>query len=335
VVDSATSAAVWVSLRDLIAEERRHWCYEARRLTGVNGGSEFLKELQVLLDANGGKAAGEFELAVPRRREDPSFVPEALRKLLEATQAAPLPDALTVRRQHRQETVQAALRPVQRRVFTRLLTFYSRHATMQKNARYRLMESYALRRRVFLDIGTNLATGGILDDASDVFFLTLEEALDMAAGDGDAQQKRALNQAREQLHTRQESLNVPNLVVDGGQQAIDSQAEGLTGIASSPDTAERSARVLYDTSEADSLRPGEIVVAPHTYPGWKPLFLSFPAAATDSTGFLSYRATVARESGVPETVNVKEATKRIQTGDLIRVDGASGRITVSRQVIDL
>jgi len=86
--------------------------------------------------------------------------------------------------------------------------------------------------------------------------------------------------------------------------------------------------VLFDTSEAASLLTGEILIAPHTDPGWTPLFLNCKAVVTEIGGFLSHGATVAREYGVPAVVNVRGATTLIHTGDFIRVDGTNGRVTI-------
>ncbi|MCB0025027.1 MAG: hypothetical protein KDD91_18470, partial [Caldilinea sp.] len=36
----------------------------------------------------------------------------------------------------------------------------------------------------------------------------------------------------------------------------------------------------------------------------------------------------AREYGIPAVVGVHEATRRLQTGDRVRVDGSSGAVTV-------
>ncbi len=307
------------------------WPSVVKRLADASGGPELLCAFHAFLQENGARAAGEFELAVPRWREDPAFVLEVLRKFLNAQQTETPPDALTMRRYHRQGAIahiQATLRPAQRWAFTRLLASYSSYTTMRENVKYRLIEGYALLRHVFLEIGTNLATMSMLGNADDAFFLTPPEAIALAAGDGDVQQKRDLIQARKEQHTRWESQIAPDLVVGDGREVVGPQGDGLTGIGCSPGTVEGVARVLSDISEADTLRPGEILVAPHTDPGWTPLFLICKAVVTEVGGFLSHGATVAREYGVPAVVNVQGATTWIKTGDLIQVDGTNGRIAV-------
>ena len=52
------------------------------------------------------------------------------------------------------------------------------------------------------------------------------------------------------------------------------------------------------------------------------------AVVTEIGGVLSHGAIVAREFGIPAVVNVQKATQQIRSGDLLRVDGASGQVTI-------
>ena len=45
-------------------------------------------------------------------------------------------------------------------------------------------------------------------------------------------------------------------------------------------------------------------------------------------GSNSHGAVVAREYGIPAVVGVPDATRKIETGHLVTVDGASGLVTV-------
>jgi rifampicin phosphotransferase len=71
-----------------------------------------------------------------------------------------------------------------------------------------------------------------------------------------------------------------------------------------------------------------VLVAPYTDPAWTPLFLTAGAAVVEVGSFLSHAGTVAREFGLPCVVDVEDCTRRIQTGDLLDVDGSRGVITI-------
>jgi pyruvate,water dikinase len=118
------------------------------------------------------------------------------------------------------------------------------------------------------------------------------------------------------------------LVLDNGQAVDEPQADIMRGIGCSPGVVEGRARVLREPADAEQLQPGEILVAPHTDPGWTPLFLTSRAVVTEIGGFLSHGATVAREYGVPAVFNVTGATHQIQTGDTLRVDGVRGTVSI-------
>jgi pyruvate,water dikinase len=49
---------------------------------------------------------------------------------------------------------------------------------------------------------------------------------------------------------------------------------------------------------------------------------------TDTGGTTSHPAVLSREFGIPAVIGTSVATKRIATGDRIRVDGTNGRVEV-------
>ena len=316
-------------LRDII-EADLDWSVIAQRVNSVDGGLQFLRMFQSFLDENGARAAGEFELAVPRWREDPTFVLDVMRRFVDSPPAKELSAESIKRHGRRQEAVsqiKASLGPLQRSVFTRLLASYSDYTTLRENIKYHLMEGYGLLRNIFLEMGADLAARGELDDANDVFFLTLPEVIALTSGSESSQTLDKSILERKTQHSGWESQDAPDLIVGDTLADIDAQAVHLTGIGCSAGTAKGVARVLFDPSEANILETGEILVARHTDPGWTPLFLRCKAVVTEVGGFLSHGATVAREYGIPAVVNVTGATTRIQTGDYILVDGTDGRIT--------
>jgi pyruvate,water dikinase len=79
------------------------------------------------------------------------------------------------------------------------------------------------------------------------------------------------------------------------------------------------------------LAQGEILVAPSTDPGWTPLFLTAGGLVMETGGAMSHGAIVAREYGIPAVVGVAGATRRIQTGQSVTVDGTSGAVTIAPQ----
>jgi len=104
----------------------------------------------------------------------------------------------------------------------------------------------------------------------------------------------------------------------------------LKGFAGSPGIVEGKARVCRSAMDIRDLQEGEILVAPTTSPSWAPAFAKIKAAVTDVGGVMSHAAIVCREYGLPAIVGTGHATKVIKTGMMIRVDGSSGVITITR-----
>jgi pyruvate,water dikinase len=72
------------------------------------------------------------------------------------------------------------------------------------------------------------------------------------------------------------------------------------------------------------MRPGDILVAGITTPAWTPLFALATGIVTDVGGPLSHGSIVAREYGIPGVLGTGEATRRIQSGQTVTVDGGEG-----------
>ncbi|MEJ0028621.1 MAG: PEP-utilizing enzyme [Rhizomicrobium sp.] len=102
----------------------------------------------------------------------------------------------------------------------------------------------------------------------------------------------------------------------------------IAGFAASPGVVEGIARVLKTAGEIGQVREGDILVCPVTSPSWGPVFGKIKAAVSDIGGTMSHAAIVAREYGMPAVVGTGRATKRIVTGQRLRVDGNRGIVTI-------
>ena len=102
----------------------------------------------------------------------------------------------------------------------------------------------------------------------------------------------------------------------------------IRGYAASPGVVEGVARVLHSVNEIGQVQDGEILVCAVTAPSWAPVFGKIKAAVSDIGGAMSHAAIVAREYGMPAVVGTGLATKRIKTGQTVRVDGDRGTVRI-------
>jgi pyruvate,water dikinase len=86
---------------------------------------------------------------------------------------------------------------------------------------------------------------------------------------------------------------------------------------------------LHGPEDFSKMRPGDVLVAGATTPAWTPLFAMASAVVTDIGGPLSHGSIVAREYGIPAVMGTGVATRRIQDGQMITVDGSAGTVTLS------
>jgi pyruvate,water dikinase len=110
---------------------------------------------------------------------------------------------------------------------------------------------------------------------------------------------------------------------DGGGPANE-----LEGVAASPGVAEGPARVITSPSQLTEVQAGEVLVCPITAPSWAPIFNKIAAAVSDIGGIMSHAAIVSREYGLPAVVGTGFGTKTIKNGQIVRVDGTKGTVTI-------
>jgi pyruvate,water dikinase len=101
----------------------------------------------------------------------------------------------------------------------------------------------------------------------------------------------------------------------------------LAGIPASAGTVEGRARMILNLADA-YLEEGDILVTTFTDPSWTPVFLSVKGLVTEVGGTMTHGAVVAREYGLPAVVGVDGATRLIQDGERIRVNGTEGYVEI-------
>ncbi len=210
------------------------------------------------------------------------------------------------------------------------------------------------------EFGAILVNGGFLEDSEDVFYLhrfEIHHALyDLCTGwatgtpargpsywpDEVAERKRIMGHLRKWspppgLGVAPAEITEPFTVMLFGvttdtvkqwQDGDASDSNELRGIAASPGVAEGLARVITTVQELDEVQAGEVLICPITAPSWAPVFARIAAAASDIGGIMSHAAIVSREYGLPAVVGTGFGTKRIRTGQRVRVDGDNGVVTL-------
>jgi pyruvate,water dikinase len=102
----------------------------------------------------------------------------------------------------------------------------------------------------------------------------------------------------------------------------------LQGIGVSTGEAEGTIRILQRLQALSGLDRNTILVVPYTDSGWAPLLAQAGGVIAEVGGRLSHGAIVAREYGIPAVMNVEAATRRLQDGQRVRIDGGRGLVEI-------
>lgn len=282
----------------------------------------------------GHRGPHEYELSLPRPGEDPRWIDMQLALLHDSGRSAER--LLTTRAQQRD----AAWREIGHRgrlvhARCRILARTWTHAARRRET----LRSASIRGNWVLRTFVRRA-GEITGAGEDLWFLSLDETLELLGGDRhpldsvderrDLVQRYALLPAYPTLIRGTfdpERWAQDNPTPDPSQSPPASLREPLSGWPGAQGVVHGTARVILDLDDADSFHPGEILVTPLTNVGWTPILLHATAIVTDIGAPLSHAAIVARELGIPAVVGCTGATTRIRTGDQLTVNGAKGTIT--------
>jgi pyruvate,water dikinase len=307
------------------------------RLTATDPGRRFLAAWERFMATHGQHCHSELEFFSPRWAERPDYILGLLQSYLRSLDRVdPLEKQRQLADERRRLTEQCRRRlknPVKRWLFAWSLRQTQKLACDRENWKNEAVRLFAGFRRIFLELGERLRQQGVLAQREDIFFLEIGEVEPVVQGraDFDVQQRVAQRRAGYEWNMAQ---TPPPVVVgryDPHQHSaseLDTSVKVLQGIAVSPGVVTGKARVIARPDDGQHVEAGEILVAPATNPAWTPYFVPAAGVVMDQGGVLSHGAIIAREYGLPAVVNVGPASRIIQTGQTLRVDGDHGTVTI-------
>jgi len=200
----------------------------------------------------------------------------------------------------------------------------------REHTKSQLVQSAHRFKQAFRHLGQRMAAEGILPDADLVFFFSTSELPGFIDQPSVSAVEHAL--ARRSALDYQQQFEFPEISVGLPQplepQTVDIADGVLQGRPASRGVVEGIVRVAHTLQEAAALEPGEILVTPITDIGWTPYFSLIGGLVTDLGSSVSHGAVIAREYGLPCVVNTRQATRFLQTGSRVRLDGDTGTVTL-------
>ncbi len=226
--------------------------------------------------------------------------------------------------------------PHHRKMLFRWIVKHARDKVRNReNLRFERTRLFGRVRQIILRLGEHYQQAGALLSKEDVFYLTLPEALshhniltnplEWRTRISERMTQQACYQSPPDRFTTRGVIN-PNHPILKPSETL-APLDKLQGIGACPGIIQGYVRV-FTTPKEEGLKPGEILVAQQTDPGWVVLFPSASAILVERGSLLSHSAIVARELSIPCIVSVPNITTQLQTGDLVQIDGSTGTIMI-------
>lgn len=196
--------------------------------------------------------------------------------------------------------------------------------------KYSFITRFQIYKNALLKEATVLLQEGIIKEKEDIFYLYFSELRDVIRS---KQLDYNIITKRKEEYELYEKLTPPRVITSEGEIISGEYNTGnipkgaLAGVPVSSGIIEGRARVVLKLEEAN-IEDGDILVTTFTDPSWTPLFVSVKGVVTEVGGLTTHGAVVAREYGLPGVVGVENATKLIQDGQRIRINGTEGYVEI-------
>ncbi len=307
-------------------------------MTRLAGGREARDAILAWLDTYGMRCVGEIDITRPRFRERPSMLLPMILGNVRNFEPGAGERRFEQGRQEAWRKEQELLERLRtlpdgegkaeetKRMIDRVRTFIG----YREYPKYGMVSRYFVYKQALLEEADRLVQAHVLGEKEDIFYLTFQELHDVVRTNHADDQ---LIRRRKDAFRSYQALTPPRVLtsdgegINGAYRRHDLPAGALVGLAVSAGTIEGRARVILDMADAD-VEAGDILVTAYTDPSWTPLFVAIKGLVTEVGGMMTHGAVIAREYGLPAVVGVDHATRLIQDGQEIRVNGTDGSIEI-------
>jgi len=214
------------------------------------------------------------------------------------------------------------LRPIYAMAFSYLLSRAQIFTLLRENQRDLWQRILAQSRRVVLHMADHLQRQGVLETASDVFYLTKQELEDATV--------QTMAQTYASLIHERKSFSAQWTTPAGTRHTSPARAI-FKGVPVSRGVALGPAYIALNCEQAFAAPKNSVLIARSIDSGWTPVFHQISALVLEVGGVLSHASILAREFGVPSVTSVPQATALIKPGDMVKVDGGAGTIYLIKE----
>jgi pyruvate,water dikinase len=287
----------------------------------------------------------DLDFAKPLPMDEPLPLLELLKLFIQGEGVNPheRQQKLATQREAEEEAALSRVKGLKLRLFRWTLRLAQSFSVMREDSIFDIGLGYPVLRQILRQLGVRLVNAGAIADAGDIYWLKKSEVENAAVAldrDGSLENLMGRIEVRK-ADWRAKQLVQPPIQLPPKERimgikmdafmpvsADEQTEETLKGVAASSGRITANACVLHSSEEFGQMKPGDILVAEITTPAWTPLFAMAAGVVTDIGGPLSHGSIVAREYGIPAVLGTGIATRVIQSGQQITVDGDAGIVTL-------
>jgi pyruvate, water dikinase len=321
-------------------------------LATSEAGRQWIEQFNAFVKKHGYMRRRQMELCTPTWWEDSTQVLADIQRFVAAGKGSRSREArprLVERRKQREEEILGKVPLEEREAFRKLMTCSQASSVFsEEHTLYCETLCYTVIRLAAIELGRRFVAKGMIDSPDDVMFLQCHEIVHAGGVQQRCDLRKHVNKRKEQYTTyRQIENNHPLILGDPSKlgEMIDADVifsvmvappiarpedvgATLVGCAGAPGVVEGTAVVCMGEEEMDNVYPGAILVVPATAASWTPVFNIIKGVVTDGGGYLTHALIVAREFGIPAVIGTQEGTRKIKTGQRIKIDGNLCRVWV-------
>ncbi len=220
-------------------------------------------------------------------------------------------------------------------IYRIVLRFTRTAVRNRENMRFCRAKAYGIIKEIFYRIGEQMHQSGVIGSPEDVFYLELEDVQRYCSGD-DGSSRRNIITARKKEFEAYARQSLPDRIIYSGDVVPlpkESHVEDMNkedvlfGMGVSNGIVEGRAIVVLEPDIGQEVS-GKILVTRTTDPGWIFLMSKARGLISEKGSILSHTAIVGRELGIPTVTEVTDATRKIISDNLIKINGSEGTVTI-------
>ena len=290
-------------------------------------------EIKNFLKRYGHRTYLEIDPGVPRWKENPEYIINLIQSYINDKSYDERIKKYYTGKKEAEETIQDITMKLKEigasrdaRKVEKILTNYRKLFGTRELPKYIMIKGVSVFREILLEIAEELVEQHRLDNKQDIFFVNFKDIR------SSKKLQNLVLQHQDAYQKELKRISVPRVVTSTGETIFSSDEpennNEFEGIPVSPGIIKGEVKILIHPEESNKLKKGDILITKATNPSWTPLFLKIGGLITEMGGPISHGSVIAREYGIPAIAGVYNATSRFKDGQLIRLNGETGKVEI-------